>query len=185
MKFNQCPTCGELSIFKLKNDRDDANQKERRYYCKNCSQIFSNHTYSQVKEKSDSEWQKLKHPSQNQKPDVKSGNAVEETEIQADGNKKNSQQEKVTKSVFYPKDNSVKSPVQTLVNLSEKGLYPEGFIEDTIVYGQYDVKEFIRQEDNLSIQTPAGKEPDFYRGVLFAKEYMKLMRHELAGEKLI
>ena len=42
MKFNECPNCGEKSKYKLKNNRDDADPKEKRYYCKICSQIFCN-----------------------------------------------------------------------------------------------------------------------------------------------
>jgi len=42
LKFNYCPDCGEKSKFKLKDNRDNADKNEKRYYCKNCSQIFTN-----------------------------------------------------------------------------------------------------------------------------------------------
>jgi len=51
MKFNICPNCGEKSKFKLKNNRDDKDEKERRYYCEFCCQVFDNKQELQDKKK--------------------------------------------------------------------------------------------------------------------------------------
>lgn len=42
LKFNICPNCLWKSKFKLKNNTDNADPKEKRYYCKICCQTFCN-----------------------------------------------------------------------------------------------------------------------------------------------
>lgn len=46
-----------------------------------------------------------------------------------------------------------------------------------------DVKEFIKQEDEIEIQCPVAT-GSFIEGVIFAKEEIKKARHKLAGKKL-
>ncbi len=80
----ECECCG---LFNLQ----DGTIEDGLIYCDKCTQSEpqTNNTFSPLEEQSNNERQKLKPHSRNQIGDVKSGNAVGRTEIQAEGNKKN------------------------------------------------------------------------------------------------